>query len=114
MFNYIIYRISVQILLKIVKYMFSPFQPSDDMMLMFYSYYKQATVGPCNIHRPMGFWDTRGKTKWDAWSSLGTMTKEEAMRNYIEHIQLVSPFQRKPMPFFCIIKKRIICQSLYF
>ncbi|XP_037837990.1 acyl-CoA-binding domain-containing protein 5-B-like isoform X6 [Kryptolebias marmoratus] len=66
-----------------------PFQPSDDMMLMFYSYYKQATVGPCNIHRPMGFWDTRGKTKWDAWSSLGTMTKEEAMRNYIEHIQLI-------------------------
>ncbi|XP_013876933.1 acyl-CoA-binding domain-containing protein 5 [Austrofundulus limnaeus] len=66
-----------------------PFQPSDDMMLMFYSYYKQATMGPCNIPRPVGFWDTRGKTKWDTWSSLGNMTKEEAMRNYIEHIQLI-------------------------
>ncbi|XP_042354325.1 acyl-CoA-binding domain-containing protein 5A-like [Plectropomus leopardus] len=66
-----------------------PFQPSDDMMLMFYSYFKQATLGPCNIPRPSGFWDTRGKAKWDAWSSLGNMTKEEAMKNYIENIQLI-------------------------
>ncbi|XP_059199722.1 acyl-CoA-binding domain-containing protein 5A-like isoform X2 [Centropristis striata] len=66
-----------------------PFQPSDDMMLMFYSYYKQATLGPCNIPRPNGFWDTRGKAKWDAWSALGNMTKEEAMKNYIEDIQLI-------------------------
>ncbi|XP_029381399.1 acyl-CoA-binding domain-containing protein 5-B-like isoform X2 [Echeneis naucrates] len=66
-----------------------PFQPSDDMMLMFYSYYKQATTGPCNIPRPSGFWDTRGKAKWDAWSSLGNMTREEAMKNYVEDIQLI-------------------------
>ncbi|XP_070774819.1 acyl-CoA-binding domain-containing protein 5A-like [Enoplosus armatus] len=66
-----------------------PFQPSDDMMLMFYSYYKQATLGPCNIPRPTGFWDTHGKAKWDAWSSLGYMTKEEAMKNYVEDIQLI-------------------------
>uniref|UniRef100_A0A3B4TNV8 Acyl-CoA-binding domain-containing protein 5 n=1 Tax=Seriola dumerili TaxID=41447 RepID=A0A3B4TNV8_SERDU len=82
-----------------------PFQPSDDMMLMFYSYYKQATLGPCNIPRPSGFWDTRGKAKCtagisngkscridevgDAWSSLGNMTKEEAMKNYVEDIQLI-------------------------
>ncbi|XP_056149157.1 acyl-CoA-binding domain-containing protein 5A-like isoform X2 [Lampris incognitus] len=66
-----------------------PYQPSDDMMLMFYSYYKQATLGPCNIPRPAGFWDSRGKAKWDAWSSLGNMTKEEAMKNYIEDIQLI-------------------------
>ncbi|XP_070700540.1 acyl-CoA-binding domain-containing protein 5A-like [Pempheris klunzingeri] len=66
-----------------------PFQPSDDMMLMFYSYYKQAVCGPCTIPRPNGFWDTHGKAKWDAWSSLGNMTKEEAMKNYVEDIQLI-------------------------
>ncbi|TDH06174.1 hypothetical protein EPR50_G00129370 [Perca flavescens] len=66
-----------------------PFQPSDDMMLLFYSYYKQATVGPCNIPRPNGFWDTHGKAKWDSWSSLGNMTKEQAMKNYVEDIQLI-------------------------
>ncbi|XP_029929643.1 acyl-CoA-binding domain-containing protein 5A-like isoform X2 [Myripristis murdjan] len=66
-----------------------PFQPSDEMMLMFYSYYKQATLGPCNIPRPAGFWDSRGKAKWDAWNSLGNMTKEEAMMNYVDDIQLI-------------------------
>uniref|UniRef100_A0A667ZPD7 ACB domain-containing protein n=1 Tax=Myripristis murdjan TaxID=586833 RepID=A0A667ZPD7_9TELE len=71
-----------------------PFQPSDEMMLMFYSYYKQATLGPCNIPRPAGFWDSRGKAKWDAWNSLGNMTKEEAMMNYVDDIQLVSPFNK--------------------
>ncbi|XP_011484724.1 acyl-CoA-binding domain-containing protein 5 isoform X2 [Oryzias latipes] len=65
------------------------FQPSDDMMLMFYSYYKQATAGPCDSPRPIGFWDSSSKAKWDAWSSLGNMTKEEAMKNYIEAIQLI-------------------------
>lgn len=33
------------------------------MMLKFYSYYKQATVGACNIARP-GFWDAVGRAKW--------------------------------------------------
>ncbi|XP_033960068.1 acyl-CoA-binding domain-containing protein 5A-like isoform X1 [Pseudochaenichthys georgianus] len=66
-----------------------PFQPSDDMLLMFCSYYKQATLGPCEIPRPNGFWDSHGKEKWDAWSSLGNMTKEEAMKNYIEDIQMI-------------------------
>lgn len=40
-----------------------PFQPSNDMMLRFYSFYKQATLGPCDIPRP-GFWDAVGKAKW--------------------------------------------------
>ncbi|XP_077413084.1 acyl-CoA-binding domain-containing protein 5-B-like isoform X2 [Vanacampus margaritifer] len=66
-----------------------PFQLSDDMMLMFYSYYKQATMGPCNFTRPTCFWESHEKNKWDAWSSLGNMTKEEAMKNYVENIQLI-------------------------
>lgn len=41
-----------------------PFQPSDDMMLMFDGYYKQATLGPCNVPRPNGFWDPSGKAIW--------------------------------------------------
>uniref|UniRef100_A0A803XXM5 ACB domain-containing protein n=1 Tax=Meleagris gallopavo TaxID=9103 RepID=A0A803XXM5_MELGA len=31
-------------------------------MLKFYSFYKQATQGPCNIPRP-GFWDPIGRYK---------------------------------------------------
>ncbi|XP_019745132.1 acyl-CoA-binding domain-containing protein 5A [Hippocampus comes] len=64
------------------------FQPSNDMMLKFYSYYKQATVGRCNIARP-GFWDAVGKAKWDAWNSLGEMTKEEAMAAYVDEMKLI-------------------------
>ncbi|XP_055784838.1 acyl-CoA-binding domain-containing protein 5A-like isoform X1 [Salvelinus fontinalis] len=65
-----------------------PFQPSNDMMLRFYSYYKQATLGPCSIPRP-GFWDPVGKVKWDAWSDLGDMTKEEAMTAYVDEMKLI-------------------------
>ncbi|XP_061150921.1 acyl-CoA-binding domain-containing protein 5-like isoform X2 [Syngnathus typhle] len=66
-----------------------PFQMSDDMMLMFYSYYKQATMGPCSFTRPTGFWESHEKNKWNAWSSLGNMSKEEAMKIYVENIQLI-------------------------
>ncbi|CAB1448646.1 unnamed protein product [Pleuronectes platessa] len=65
-----------------------PFQPSNDMMLRFYSYYKQATVGACNIPRP-GFWDAVGKAKWDSWDSLGNMSKEEAMVAYVDEMKLI-------------------------
>ncbi|XP_037550081.1 acyl-CoA-binding domain-containing protein 5A isoform X2 [Nematolebias whitei] len=65
-----------------------PFQPSNDMMLKFYSYYKQATIGPCDIPRP-GFWDAVGKAKWDAWNSLGEMSKEDAMAAYVDEMKLI-------------------------
>ncbi|ETE73800.1 Acyl-CoA-binding domain-containing protein 4 [Ophiophagus hannah] len=58
------------------------YRPSYEEMLRFYGYYKQATMGPCQIPRP-GFWDPIGRYKWDAWKSLGKMTKEEAMAAYI-------------------------------
>ncbi|XP_058038330.1 acyl-CoA-binding domain-containing protein 4 isoform X4 [Ahaetulla prasina] len=58
------------------------YRPSYEEMLRFYGYYKQATVGQCQIPRP-GFWDPIGRYKWDAWKSLGKMTKEEAMAAYI-------------------------------
>lgn len=65
-----------------------PFQPSNDMMLKFYKFYKQATVGPCDIPRP-GFWDAVGKAKWDAWNSLGDMSKEKAMSAYVDEMKLI-------------------------
>jgi len=39
------------------------FQPSREMMLKFYAFYKQATLGPCTDPKP-GFWDVVGKAKW--------------------------------------------------
>ncbi|XP_074841007.1 acyl-CoA-binding domain-containing protein 5 [Carettochelys insculpta] len=64
------------------------FQPTNEMMLKFYSFYKQATQGPCNSPRP-GFWDPIGRYKWDAWSALGNMPKEEAMIAYVEEMKKI-------------------------
>ncbi|XP_064127082.1 acyl-CoA-binding domain-containing protein 4 isoform X5 [Loxodonta africana] len=65
------------------------YRPSYEEMLRFYSYYKQATMGPCLIPRP-GFWDPIGRYKWDAWNSLGKMSREEAMSAYIAEMKVVA------------------------
>ncbi|XP_049637815.1 LOW QUALITY PROTEIN: acyl-CoA-binding domain-containing protein 4 [Suncus etruscus] len=65
------------------------YRPSYEEMLRFYSYYKQATMGPCRVPRP-GFWDPIGRYKWDAWNSLGLMTRDEAMPAYISEMKLVA------------------------
>ncbi|XP_029421892.1 acyl-CoA-binding domain-containing protein 4 isoform X4 [Nannospalax galili] len=65
------------------------YRPSYEEMLRFYSYYKQATMGPCMVPRP-GFWDPIGRYKWDAWNSLGKMSREEAMSAYITEMKLVA------------------------
>jgi len=63
---------------------------SEDTLLILYSFYKQATVGECNIEKP-GFLDFKGKKKWEAWKSLGNMTKEVAMENYIQAVAQIDP-----------------------
>ncbi|XP_036923133.1 acyl-CoA-binding domain-containing protein 4 isoform X5 [Sturnira hondurensis] len=65
------------------------YRPSYEEMLRFYSYYKQATMGPCQAPRP-GFWDPIGRYKWDAWNSLGKMSREEAMSAYIAEMKVVA------------------------
>ncbi|XP_061199190.1 acyl-CoA-binding domain-containing protein 4 isoform X2 [Neopsephotus bourkii] len=65
------------------------YRPSYEEMLRFYSYYKQATAGRCEGPRP-GFWDPIGRYKWDAWNSLGRMSKEEAMEAYVVEMKKVA------------------------
>jgi acyl-CoA-binding protein len=65
------------------------------MMLLFYSYYKQATLGPCTLAKP-AFWDVVNKAKWNAWTSLGQMSKDQAMKRFIkQEIELSLNFMRK-------------------
>jgi len=64
------------------------FQPSNEMKLKFYGHYKQATQGPCSQARP-GFWDVVGRAKHDAWASLGSMDREQAMQGYIEALSQI-------------------------
>lgn len=55
--------------------------PTNEEKLKFYGLYKQATIGKCNTQRP---WNIQMVecAKWDAWNSLGNMTKENAMIKY--------------------------------
>ena len=36
--------------------------------------------------------------KWDAWKKLGKMSKEDAMRQYIEALNAVAPNWNNPKP----------------
>ncbi|XP_032358780.1 acyl-CoA-binding domain-containing protein 4 isoform X3 [Etheostoma spectabile] len=65
------------------------YQPSYDVMLRFYSLYKQAVCGPCTVSRP-GFWDPVGRYKWDAWRRLGEMSRERAMAAYVDEMKNVA------------------------
>ncbi|KAF7705182.1 acyl-CoA-binding domain-containing protein 4 isoform X1 [Silurus meridionalis] len=65
------------------------YRPSYEVMLRFYSLYKQAVCGPCTASRP-GFWDPVGRYKWDAWNRLGDMSRENAMAAYVNEMKKVA------------------------
>ena len=64
------------------------FQPSDELKLTFYAYFKQATDGPNNTKKPP-FYDIVNRYKWDAWKKQGEMTRQEAMNMYVEELKKV-------------------------
>lgn len=65
------------------------YRPSYEVMLRFYSLYKQAMCGPCKVPRP-GFWDPVGRYKWDAWNKLGEMNTESAMAAYVDEMKSIA------------------------
>lgn len=62
----------------------------QDDLLYLYGRYKQSTVGPCTDPMP-GILKFRSRGKWTAWNGLADMTKEEAMKQYIEKVTRISP-----------------------
>ena len=61
-------------------------RPSDQQLLELYSLYKQATKGDVTTNRPGGF-DFKGRAKWDAWKQREGMSREEAMRRYVDLVE---------------------------
>jgi len=64
------------------------YQPSNELMLRFYAYYKQASQGPCKGARP-AFWDVVGRAKYDAYKALGNMSKQDAMTHYVDELHRI-------------------------
>uniref|UniRef100_A0A665T4G5 Acyl-CoA binding domain containing 4 n=1 Tax=Echeneis naucrates TaxID=173247 RepID=A0A665T4G5_ECHNA len=73
------------------------YRPSYEVMLRFYSLYKQAVCGPCTVPRP-GFWDPVGRYKWDSWRRLGQMSSENAMAVYVDELKKVAQEVIDSMP----------------
>lgn len=60
-----------------------PKRPGNDELLELYGLYKQATSGDVQGKRP-GMLDVKGRAKHDAWSTRKGMSKDDAMRQYVE------------------------------
>ena len=55
---------------------------SHTEQLIAYKYFKQATVGDCNVQQPPAYRIT-AYSKYNAWNSLKEMSKSKAMEEYI-------------------------------
>ncbi|KAH6913182.1 acyl CoA binding protein-domain-containing protein [Coprinopsis sp. MPI-PUGE-AT-0042] len=60
-----------------------PVQPSTNDQLYFYKYFKQGSIGDNETTKP-GMFDFAGKAKWEAWTSVKGVSKEEAWKLYVE------------------------------
>lgn len=58
-------------------------EPGNDVKLKLYAFFKQATIGKCNIKKPF-ITDLVGRAKWDSWNELKNMEKIEAKEKYID------------------------------
>lgn len=56
---------------------------SNENKLELYKYYKQYTIGDCNIEKPYMYQVTENY-KWNAWNNIKNMDKKTAMNNYIK------------------------------
>ncbi|KAF5803237.1 putative acyl-CoA-binding protein, ACBP [Helianthus annuus] len=63
---------------------------SNDVALLLYALYQQATVGPCNVPKPRS-WSPVEQSKWTSWNGLGNMASSEAMRLFVKILEEEDP-----------------------
>jgi diazepam-binding inhibitor (GABA receptor modulator, acyl-CoA-binding protein) len=63
-------------------------RPSDLQLLELYSLYKQATTGDVSGKRP-GAFDFKARAKWEAWKQREGLSREGAMRQYVDLVELL-------------------------
>ncbi|XP_055534189.1 acyl-CoA-binding domain-containing protein 6 [Wyeomyia smithii] len=73
---------------KFIEHSHDRFEQKD--LLKFYGFFKQATVGQCNVSKP-GIFNLTGRSKWSAWNELGDMSEQEAMEGYIRFLTQLQP-----------------------
>ena len=60
--------------------------PGNDAKLQLYALYKQGAEGDVTGKRP-GFTDMIGRAKFDAWAKVKGLSKDEAMKKYVELVK---------------------------
>ncbi|SOV20201.1 acyl-CoA binding protein, isoform 2, ACBP2 [Plasmodium sp. gorilla clade G2] len=65
-------------------------QLSVETKLDLYKYYKQSTVGNCNIKEPSAF-KFADKKKYEAWKSVENLNREDAKKRYVEIVSEIFP-----------------------
>lgn len=63
---------------------------TNEEKLHAYSLYKQATVGDVQGSQPWAV-QLEARAKWDAWNANKGMSKEDAMKAYIDHVAKGDP-----------------------
>ena len=56
--------------------------PDNNALLQLYGLYKRVTVGTCNTSKPWAI-QVEATSKWEAWESVSSVSKEQAMTTYI-------------------------------
>ena len=64
-------------------------RPDNATLLKLYALYKQGSLGDNDQPRP-GFSDIVARAKWDAWSGLKGLAREQAMGQYIARVDGLS------------------------
>ncbi|MEQ2218153.1 hypothetical protein XENOCAPTIV_030248 [Xenoophorus captivus] len=91
-------------------------RPSYEVMLRFYSLYKQAVCGPCMVPRP-GFWDPVGRYKWsvcclDCSNVIHTMPMDETTAPFFHHFEplyrVIDDMPLPPASLFNLIKGGLV------
>lgn len=60
-------------------------RPDNMTLLEIYALFKQATAGDISGERP-GFTDMVARAKFDAWSGVKGLSKDQAMQKYVDLI----------------------------
>eukprot|EP00828_Plagiopyla_frontata_P042718 TRINITY_DN645_c0_g1_i1.p2 TRINITY_DN645_c0_g1~~TRINITY_DN645_c0_g1_i1.p2 ORF type:complete len:127 (+),score=31.42 TRINITY_DN645_c0_g1_i1:137-517(+) len=63
---------------------------SNIQKLQLYAFFKQSQEGPCQGAAPSKF-NIAAKAKYDFWRKLGDMSKEEAMKGYVNLVSELYP-----------------------
>jgi len=72
----------------------APKAPSQKEQLTFYGLFQQAEKGPNNTKEPSRL-NIVARLKWQAWKDLGSISKDEAKKRYVQALDKITPNWRK-------------------